>query len=101
MLKQSSRRMKKVLAVLLVGLFVVPLTAVLSSADHIKQGDEAYSNYHTYYNSPAGHITTTDTPLYWHGDVPVFEEPPTGVNTGEIEILNRRRSPGTPEGGSS
>jgi len=97
MLKQSSSKMKKVLAILLAILSVVPLTAVLSSA----QGYYAGSNYHTYYTEQPGHITTTDTPLYWDDDVPVFSEPPTGINTGEIEILNRRRSPGTPEGGSS
>ncbi len=101
MLKQSSIKMKKVLAVLLIGLFVLPLTAVLSSADHIKQGDEAYRNYYTYYTEIPGHITTTDTPVYWDGDIPVFSEPPTGINTGTNERLNRRRSPGTPEGGSS
>jgi|ERR1035437_469705 hypothetical protein len=97
MLKQSSSGMKKVLAVLLIGFFVLPLTAVAASA----QGYYAGSNYHTYTTGQPGYITTTDTPAYWDDDVPVFSEPPTGVNTGTIEILNRRRSPGTPEGGSS
>jgi hypothetical protein len=89
--------MKKVLAVLLVGLFVVSLATVLSSAQDYYAG----SNYHTYSTGQPGYVTTTDTPVYWDRGVPVFSEPPTGINTGEIEILNRRRSPGTPEGGSS
>ena len=97
MLKQSSSEIKKVLSILLIGLFVLPFTAVAASA----QGYYASSNYSTYYTGQPGYITTTDTPAYWEGDVPVFSEPPTSINTGKIEILNRRRSPGTPEGGSS
>ena len=38
MLKQSSNGMRKVLAILLVGLFVVSLTAVAASADHRGHG---------------------------------------------------------------
>lgn len=99
MLKQLSSKMKRVLTISFAILLVVPLTAVLASADHIYQGP---GNYQTYYDRDMpGHITTSDTPLYYDNGVPVFEEQPSGVNTGDIEILNRRRSPGTPEGGSS
>ena len=97
MLQPSSSKMQKILAILFAIFLVVPLTAILSSA----QGYYAGSNYHTYYTGQPGYVTTTDTPIYWDNDVPVFSEPPTGINTGTIEILDRRRSPGTPEGGSS
>ena len=97
MLKQSFSKMKKVIAILLAILLAVPLTAVLSSAAIYEGG--AIQTY------PAGQhehtITTNEAPLYYDNGVPVFVEQPSGVNTGTIEILNRRRSPGTPEGGSS
>jgi|SRR5271157_2970336 len=97
MLKYLSSKIKRAMTISLAILLVVPLTAVLSSA----QGDYADSNYHTYYTGQPGYITTNVAPVYWDSDVPVFTEPPSGINTGTIEILNRRRSPGTPEGGSS
>ena len=97
MLKQSFSGIKKVLAILLIGFFVLPLTAVTGSA----QGYYAGSNYHTYTAGQPGYIVTTDTPVYWDGDVPVFSEPPDGINTGTIEIIDRHISPGTPEGDSS
>jgi hypothetical protein len=101
MLKQSFK-MKKVLAILVAVLFVVSLTAVTASAHHIKLGDEAYRNYQTYYTEELpGHITTTDAPAYWHDNIPVFRDPPSGANTGTIEILNRGESPGSPEGSTS
>jgi|ERR1035437_5949364 hypothetical protein len=52
MLKQSSSGIKKVLAVLLIGFFVLPLTAVAVSA----QGYYADSNYHTYITGQPGYI---------------------------------------------
>ena len=98
MLKQSFSKIKRILTILLAILLAVPLTVVLSSA----QSNYAGGNYHTYYTSgQPGYITTNEAPAYWDNGVPVFTEPPTGINTGTIEILNRRRSPGTPEGGSS
>ena len=98
MLKTSSSKMQKVLAILFAILLVVPLTAVLSSAQGYYTGG-AYQTYST--GQQPGYITTNEAPAYWDNGVPVFTEPPSGVNTGTIEILNRRRSPGTPEGGSS
>ena len=98
MLKQPFSKMKRVLTILLAILLAVPLTAVLSSA----QSNYAGGNYHTYYTADQpGYITTDEAPAYWDNGVPVFTEPPSGINTGTIEIQNRRRSPGTPEGGSS
>ncbi len=95
MLKQLSSGMKKVLAVLLIGFFVLPLTTVAASA----QGYYAGSNYHTYYDSDQpGYTITTDVPAYWEGGEPAFTDEPSGINTGDIDILYRHRSPGTPEG---
>ncbi len=98
MLQPSSSKIQQILAILVAILLALPLTAVLSSA----QSNYAAGAYHTYSTSQQpGYITTNEAPAYWDNGVPVFTEPPSGVNTGTIEILNRRRSPGTPEGGSS
>ena len=94
MLKQSSSGMKKVLAVLLIGFFVLPLTAVAASA----QGYYVGNNYHTYIMEQPGYIITTDTSIYWDGNVPVFCDSSNGINTGTIEVLDRTESPGSPEG---
>ena len=95
MLKQSSTKMKKVLTISLLMFLVVPLTAVLSNA----QSNYADGNYHTYYESTQpGYITTDEAPSFWEGGEPVFTDEPTGINTGDIDILYRHRSPGSPEG---
>ena len=53
-------RMKKVLPILLVVLFILSLTAVTASA----QGYYTDGNYHTYYNSnQPGYIITNDVPV--------------------------------------
>ena len=97
MLKQASSKVKRVLTISLAILLAVPLTTVLSSA----QSNYAGGNYHTYYTSgQPGCITTDEAPAYWDNEAPVFTELPAGINTGTIEILNRRRSTGTPIGGS-
>ncbi len=71
--------------------FSSTLTAVLSG--------NAGDNYHTYYESSQPyHINPDEAPTYCSDGVPVFSEPPTGINIGDIVILNRRRSPSTPEG---
>jgi hypothetical protein len=98
MLKQSFSKMKMVLIIFVAILLALPLTSVLSSAQSNYPGG-AYQTYST--DQQPGYITTNEAPAYWDDGVPVFTEPPSGVNTGTIEILNRRRSPGTPEGGSS
>ena len=46
MLKQSTNGMRKVLAVLLVGLFVVSLTAVAASADRHGHGHGGHGGRH-------------------------------------------------------
>ena len=86
-MKQSSNGMRKVLAVLLVGFFVISLTAVAASA----QGYYAGNNYHIYYAGQSGYIVTTDTPIYWNGNVPVFLDSPNSINTGDIEIVETVR----------
>ena len=97
MLKHSFSKMKRVLTILLAVFLAVPVTAVLSSAHHYEGGPiQTYSTA-----QQPGQITTDEVPAYWDNGVPVFTEEPHGINTGTIEILNRRRSPGTPEGGSS
>ena len=97
MLKQSFSKMKRILIIFVAILLALPLTAVLSSATHYVGG--AYQTYST--GQQPGYITTDEAPAYWDNGIPVFTEEPHGINTGTIEILNRRRSPGTPEGGSS
>jgi hypothetical protein len=98
MLKHLSSKMKRVLVISFAILLAVPLTTALSSA----QSNYAGGNYHTYYTADQpGYITTDEAPAYWDNGVPVFTEPPSGINTYTIEIQNRRRSPGTPKGGSS
>jgi hypothetical protein len=95
MLKQSSSKIKRVFGILLAILLAVPLTTVLSSA----QSNYAGSNYHTYYDSDQpGYIITTDVPAYWEGDVLAFTDEPSGINTGDIDILYRGESPSSPEG---
>ena len=92
-MKQLSNKVKKILTISLVILLISTLAAVLSSA----QGNYAGGNFRTYYTGYwPGYIITDDTPVYWHGDVPVFTDSPNGINTGDIEILNH--SQGTPEG---
>ena len=49
MLKQSSNGMRKVLAVMLVGLFVVSLTAVAASAAEHRNGDHGHYGSHGQY----------------------------------------------------
>ena len=92
-MKQLSNKMKKVLTISLAILLVSSLTAVLSSA----QGNYAGGNFRTYYTGyQPGYIITDDTPVYWHGNLPVLTDSPNGINTGDIEILDH--SQGTPEG---
>ncbi len=82
MLKQSFSRMKKILAILLVILLAVPLTAVLSSAHHYEGGPTQ-----TYTENQPGQITTDEVPLYYDNGKPVFATNPHGVNSASIEIL--------------
>ena len=94
MLKQSFSKMKRVLAILLAILLAVSLTAVLSSAYHYDGGPvQTYS-----IGQHPAQITTDEVPAYQNNGVPVFTEEPHGINTGTIEVLNRHRSPSTPEG---
>jgi hypothetical protein len=95
MLKQSFSKAKKILTISLAIFLVISLTAVSSNA----QGNYAGGNYHTYYDSDQpGYTTTTDVPAYWEDGVPAFTDEPSGINTGDVDILYRHRSPGTPEG---
>jgi len=55
MLKQSPNGMRKVLAVLLVGLFVVSLTAVAASAAEHRNGGHGYSGGHGRYGGYGGY----------------------------------------------
>jgi|GEM_PF-3737368 hypothetical protein len=96
MLKQSSNGIKKALAILLAVLFVVSLTAVLSSAHHYEGG--AIQTYSAT-DRPA-QITTDEAPLAYDSGVPVFETNPHGINSGKIEIQHPANSLGTPEGSS-
>lgn len=87
MRKPTFNQTKQILAILLVILFVASLTAVTVSA----QGYYAGNNYHIYYAGQSGYIVTTDTPIYWDENVPVFLESPNGINTGDIEIVETVR----------
>jgi hypothetical protein len=52
-----------------------------------------------YYNSnQPDYIITNDVPVAIIGGVPEFIDPPNGINTGEVDILYRHRSPGSPGG---
>jgi hypothetical protein len=85
--------MKKTFCILLAVLFVVSLTAVLSSAHHYDGGPSK-----TYETSQPTQISTDEVPTYWDGNTPVFATNPHGINTGKIEVLNPSNSLGTPEG---
>lgn len=95
MLKHLSSKMKTVVTISLAILVALSLTSVLSSA----QGNYAGGNEHIYYDSDQpGYTITTDTPAFWINGDPAFTDEPNGINTGDIYILDRGESPGSPEG---